>query len=73
MKCKWYYPTELSHTTELRGGTMSFLLIAQSPANQVSTAGGRERQNIIDKMHTWQLYSVTKSEDILTKCGFNLR
>ena len=33
-----------------------------------------ERQNIIDRRHTWQQCSVTISEDILTtKCGFNLR
>ena len=33
-----------------------------------------ERQNIIDRMHTWQHCSVTMSKDILTtKYGFNLR
>ena len=33
-----------------------------------------ERQNIIDRMHTWQQCSVTLSEDILTtKYGFNLK
>ena len=32
-----------------------------------------ERQNIIDRMHTWQQCSVTISEDILTKYGFILR
>ena len=33
-----------------------------------------EWQNIIDWTHTWQQWSVSLSEDILTiKCGFNLR
>ena len=33
-----------------------------------------ERQNIIDRMHTWPQCSVITSEDILTtKYGFNLR
>ena len=32
-----------------------------------------EWQNIIDRTHTWQLYAVTISEDILTKCCHNLR
>ena len=32
------------------------------------------RQNIIDRMHTWQQCSVTISKDVLaTKYGFNLR
>ena len=53
---------------------MSFLLIAQSLTSWPSQHSRRsERQNIIDRMHTWQLYSVTISEDILTKYGFNRR
>ena len=52
-------------------GTARSLLIAQSH----TTAHSRhsERQNIIDRTHTWQQCSVTTSEDILaTKYGFNL-
>ena len=54
-------------------GTRSFL-IAQSLTTHVSTQPQSERQNIIDRMHTWQQCSVTTLEDIsTTKYGFSLR
>ena len=36
---------------------------------QLAVGAGKHK----DRVHTWQQYSVTISEDVLTKCGFDLR
>ena len=75
-KCKEYFfishldLLEWSQTT----GTSSFLIRAITYQLTMSAHSQQsEQQNITDKMHTWQQYSVTISEDILTtKCSFSV-
>ena len=76
IKCKKIF-FHIPRSDKPRGGTLISWLCNNLPAYQLTMSAHSRRlkqQNIIDRTHTWQQYSVTILEDILTtKCGFTDR